>query len=50
MKARYRRLVYHRVCNKSNTAGANSAAGTAYTSRVPEFIPGFSGVCVAQSV
>ena len=32
---------YHRVCNKSNTTGGTSGAGTAYPSWAPEFTPGF---------
>jgi len=41
---------YHRVCNKSNTTGATSGAGTAYPFGTPEFIPGFNGVRVSQSL
>ena len=43
-------MFYHRVCNYINTTGATSGAGTAYPSRAPEFIPVFSGVCVARSL
>ena len=32
-------MTYHRVCNKSNTTGVTSGAGTAYPSGAPEFIP-----------
>jgi hypothetical protein len=35
-------MTYHRVCNKSNTTGATSGAGTAN--------PGLSSVRVAQSL
>jgi hypothetical protein len=37
-------ITYHRVCNKINTTGATSGAGTAYPSGAPEFISVFSGV------
>jgi hypothetical protein len=37
-------MTYHRVCNKINTTGATSGAGTAYPSGAPEFISVFSGV------
>ena len=30
-------MTYHRVCNKSNTTGANSGTGTAYPSGAHEF-------------
>jgi len=43
-------MTYHWVCNKSNTTGVTSGAGTAYLSGAPEFTPGFSGVRVAQSL
>ena len=32
-------MIYHRVCNHSNTKGATSRAGTAYPSGAPEFTP-----------
>jgi hypothetical protein len=28
---------YHRICNKINTTGATTGAGTAYLSGAPEF-------------
>ena len=34
-------LTYHRVCNKSNTIGVTSGAGTVYPSGSPEFTPLF---------
>ena len=34
-------MIYHRVCNKINTTGVTSGAGTAYPSGEHEFIPGF---------
>jgi len=34
-------MIYHRVCNYINTAGATSGAGTAYPSGAHEFTPGF---------
>ena len=34
-------LTYHRVCNKSNTTGVHSGAGTANPSGAPELTPGF---------
>jgi len=40
---------YYQVCNKSNTMGVTSGAGTAYPSRIKELIPGFCGVRLAQS-
>jgi hypothetical protein len=43
-------MIYHRVCNKSNTTGATSGAGTAYSSTAPEFTPVFSRVRVTRSV
>ena len=43
-------MIYHRICNKINTTGANSGAGTAYHSGAPEFTPGFSGVHVIRSL
>jgi len=42
-------MTYHRVCNKGNTTCVTSRAGTTYSSRAPEYSPGFSGVCVAQT-
>jgi hypothetical protein len=39
-------MTYHRVCNKINTTGATSGAGTAYPSGAPEFTPCFRGVRV----
>jgi len=42
-------MTYHQVCNKSNTTGDTSGAGTAYLSGEPEFTPGFVGICVVQS-
>ena len=41
-------MTYHRVCKKSSTKGATCRAGTAFPSRASLFIPGFSGVRVAQ--
>ena len=41
---------YQGVCNKSNTTGATSGAGTACPSGAPEFNPDFSGVRVARSL
>ncbi len=39
-------VTYRLVCNKSNTMGATSGAGTAYPSGTPEFTPGFQwGSC-----
>jgi len=48
-------MTYHCVCNKSNTAGGTSVAGTADSSRAPEFTPPplftcFSGVRVVHAV
>jgi hypothetical protein len=43
-------MTYHRVCNKINTTGATSGAGTAYPSGAPEFTPCFSGVRVTRSL
>ena len=43
-------VTYHWVCNKINTMGATSGAETVYPSGAPEFTPGFSGVCVTQSL
>ena len=37
----YLLIIYHRVCNKSNTTGATSGAETAYPSGAPEFTSGF---------
>ena len=34
-------MLYRCVCNKSNTMGATSEAGTTYPSGAPEFTPGF---------
>jgi hypothetical protein len=42
-------LIHDRVCNKSNTVGANLRARTAYPTGAHEFTPGFSGICVARS-
>jgi len=36
---------YHWVCNKSNTTGATSGPGTAYSSGAPKFTPGFWWGC-----
>ena len=33
-------VIYHRVCNKSNTTGATSGTGTAFPSEAPEFTHG----------
>jgi hypothetical protein len=33
-------VTYHRVCNKSNTAGVTCGAGTAYRSGAPQFLVG----------
>jgi hypothetical protein len=41
-------MTYHRVCNKSNTTGATSGAGTAYYLGAPEFTSGFSKIFVAR--
>ena len=38
-------MTYYRLCSLSNTTGATSSAGTSYPSGVPEFNPGFGGVC-----
>jgi hypothetical protein len=43
-------MTYHRDCNWSNTTGATSESGTAYTSGAPEFTPVFSGVLVTRSL
>ena len=43
-------VIYHRVCNKSNTTGATCGAGTAYTSGAPEFIPDFQWGSRARSL
>ena len=43
-------MIYHRVCNKINTTGANSGTGTAYPSGAPEITPGISGVRVTRSL
>ena len=40
----------HNSYSKSNTTGATSGAGTAYTSRAPEFTTVFSGVRVSRSL
>ena len=40
-------LSYHRVYNKSNTTGATSGAGVTYSSKPPEFTPGW---CKIQSL
>ena len=34
-------MTYHRDCNWSNTTGATSESGTAYTSGAPESTPRF---------
>jgi len=41
---------HHRISNKSNIASDTSGAGTTYRPGAPEFTPGFSEVCVAQSL
>ena len=43
-------MTNHRVCNKSDTTGATSGAGTAYHSGAPEFTSVFSGVRVGRSL
>ena len=42
-------ITYHRICNQINTS-TTSGAGATYLSRVPEFTPVFSGVCVTRSL
>jgi hypothetical protein len=37
-------MIYHRLCDKSNTMRATSCARTANSSTKPEFTSGFSGV------
>jgi hypothetical protein len=44
------RMTYHRICEKSNTTGATSEAGTAYHCESPGFDSGFCGFRVAQSL
>ena len=41
-------VTYHRLCNRSNTTGANRETGTAYHTGTHELIPGFSGIRVAH--
>ena len=43
-------MTYHRVCSKSNTTAATTGAGTVYPARAHEFISGFCGVRVVQSI
>ena len=43
-------MTYRRVCNKRNTTGATSGAGTAYLPEHMISLPVFSGVCVARSL
>jgi hypothetical protein len=43
-------MPYLRVCNKINTTGATSGAGTAYPSGAQEFTPVFSGIRVTRSL
>jgi hypothetical protein len=43
-------MTYSPVCNRSNTTRAPRGAGTAYPSGASEFIHGFIGVLVAQSL
>jgi hypothetical protein len=43
-------MTCHRICNYINTTGVTNGTGTAYPSGAPEFIPGFSGVRVTQSL
>ena len=43
-------ITYSPVCNRSNTTRAPRGAGTAYPSGASEFIHGFIGVLVAQSL
>ena len=43
-------LAYHLDCNKSNTAGVTSGAGTAYPSSTHEFTSVFSGVRVTRFI
>ena len=38
----YLLIIYHRVCNKSNTTGATSGAETAYPSEAPKLTPVYS--------
>ena len=42
-------MIYHRVCNKSNTTGATIGAGTAYPPWIHRLIHVFCEVRVAQS-
>ena len=43
-------MAYHRVCNRSNTTGATSGAGTAHPSGAAKFNPGFErGSCCSIS-
>ena len=43
-------MTYHRVCYRSNTIGVTDAARMLYPSGALEFIPGYSGFRVAQSL
>jgi len=43
-------MIYHRICNWSNTTGASSGTETVYPSEVLVFTPVFSGVRVARYV
>jgi hypothetical protein len=43
-------ITYSPVCNRSNTTRAPRGPGTAYPSGASEFIHGFIGVLVAQSL
>ena len=43
-------MSHHLVCNQSSTMGTTCVAGTDQPSGAHEFIPGFSGICVVQSV
>ena len=38
-------LIYHWVCNKSNTRGTTGGTETAYPPGAHEFIPGFCSIC-----
>jgi hypothetical protein len=42
-------MTYHRVCNKINTTGPTSGAGTAYHSGAHEFTQVFSGEVLLES-
>ena len=39
-------IIYHLVCNETNTTGVTIGTGTAYHSGAPEFTPGYCGVRV----